>query len=73
MIILFMHIFTLIYKWCRTSKDFYFTGKRKEIFCERLQMVIEVQRIRQRHNTLPSLARSDHCKCNLQPAIPANV
>lgn len=49
------------YLICRNFKDFYFTGKRKETFCERLHMVIgEVQKSRQRHYTLPSIGTSDH-------------
>ena len=47
----------------RSSKDYYFTGKRKETFCERLQIVTgEVQKSRQRHNTIASVERSGHSK-----------
>ena len=47
----------------RSFKDFYLTGKRKETFCTRLQMVIgEFQKGRQRHNTVSSTGVSAHGK-----------
>jgi len=53
----------MVYCTFRNYEDFYFTGKRKEIFCERLQMVIgEIQKNRQRHNTLPSIGTSGYGK-----------
>ena len=46
---------------CRNLRDFYFTGKRKETFCKRLQMVMgEFQKGRQRHNTVSSTGVSAH-------------